>query len=82
MALLLIWTLASKRETDMNAHSKDLRQRILNHALTHSIRQTARLFQVSPDTVYRLKKLYYKTGDITPHAKLLRKINFIGAADF
>jgi len=52
----------------MNAHSKDLRQRILNYALTHSVRHTARIFQVSPDTVYRLKKLYYETGDIVPHS--------------
>jgi transposase len=48
----------------MNALSKDLRQRILNYALTHPIRQTAEIFQVSPDTVRRLKKLYYETGDI------------------
>jgi len=52
----------------MNVHSKDLRQRILNYALTHSIRRTARIFQVSPDTVYRLKKLFYETGDIVPHS--------------
>jgi transposase len=50
----------------MNAHSLDLRNRILNHALTHSIRRTAKLFKVSPDTVYRLKKLYYETGSIAP----------------
>jgi transposase len=50
----------------MNVLSQDLRQRILNHALTHSIRQTARLFRVSPDTVYRLKKRYHETGGIAP----------------
>ena len=48
----------------MNALSKDLRQRILNYALTHPVRQTAAIFQVSPDTVQRLKNLYYETGDI------------------
>ena len=48
----------------MNALSQDVRQRILNYALTHPVRQTAALFQVSPDTVQRLKKLYYETGDI------------------
>jgi transposase len=48
----------------MNALSKDLRQRILNYALTHPVRQTAEIFQVSPDTVQRLKKLYYATGGI------------------
>jgi len=52
----------------MNALSKDLRQRILNHALIHSVRQTARAFRVSPNTVHRLKKLYYETGGIEPRA--------------
>jgi transposase len=52
--------------TEMNVHSMDLRRRILNHALFHSIRETARTFQVSPDTVYRLKKLFHDTGDIVP----------------
>jgi transposase len=48
----------------MNVLSKDLRQRILNYALTHPVRQTAAIFQVSPDTVQRLKNLYYETGGI------------------
>ena len=52
----------------MNALSKDLRQRILNHALTHSVRQTARVFRVSPNTVHLLKKLYDETGGIEPRA--------------
>lgn len=50
----------------MNVLSLDLRQRILNYAQAHSIRQTAEVFQVSPDTVYRLKKLYKETGGIEP----------------
>lgn len=50
----------------MNVLSIDLRQRILNYAQTHSIRQTADVFQVSPDTVYRLKKLHSETGGIEP----------------
>jgi len=50
----------------MNALSIDLRQRILNYSLTHPIRQTAEVFQVSPDTVHRLKKLYYETGGVEP----------------
>lgn len=50
----------------MNALSLDLRQRILNYAQAHSIRQTAEVFQVSPDTVYRLKKLHKETGGIEP----------------
>ena len=45
----------------MNALSKDLRQRILNHALTHSVCQTARAFRVSPNTVHLLKKFYAET---------------------
>jgi len=50
----------------MNALSIDLRQRILNYSLAHPIRQTAEVFQVSPDTVHRLKKLYYETGGVEP----------------
>jgi transposase len=50
----------------MNVLSKDLRQRILNYALTHPVRQTARIFQVSPNTVHLLKKLWYETGSIEP----------------
>lgn len=50
----------------MNALSNDLRQRILNYAFTHSVRQTAGVFQVSPNTVHCLKKLYYETGGVAP----------------
>jgi transposase len=50
----------------MNALSIDLRQRILNYALTHPVRTTARRFQVSPNTVHLLKKLFYETGGIEP----------------
>lgn len=53
-------------ETAMNMLSIDLRQRILNFSLTHSIRETVDIFQVSRDTVRRLKNLYYQTGDIVP----------------
>jgi transposase len=52
----------------MNVLSKDLRQRILNYALTHPVRLTARIFQVSPNTVHLLKKLWYETGSIEPRA--------------
>ena len=51
---------------DMNALSKDLRQRIFNYALTHSVRKTARIFHVSPNTVHLLKKLFYETGGLEP----------------
>lgn len=50
----------------MNALSTDLRQRILNFSLTHSIRQTVDVFQVSRGTVRRLRNLYYETGDVVP----------------
>jgi len=50
----------------MNALSIDLRQRILHYSLTHPIRQTAEVFQISPDTVQRLKNLYYETGRVEP----------------
>lgn len=50
----------------MNALSIDLRQRILNFSLTHSITQTVGIFQVSRDTVRRLRNLYYETGDVVP----------------
>ncbi len=46
----------------MNALSKDLRQRILNYALTHPVRETADIFQASPNTVRLLKNLWYETG--------------------
>ena len=54
----------------MKAHSRDLRQRILNYGLTHPVRETAELFQVSPTTVQSLKQLYYETGDIAPRERV------------
>jgi len=50
----------------MNAYSIDMRQRMFSYSLAHSVRQTAEVFQVSPDTVQRLKKLYYETGGLAP----------------
>ena len=50
----------------MSALSKDLRQRILNYALVNPVRETARIFQVSPNTVHLLKALWYETGGIEP----------------
>ncbi len=52
----------------MNALSLDLRRRILSYALTSSVRKTAEVFQVSPNTVHMLKKLFYETGSIQPRA--------------
>lgn len=50
----------------MNAYSIDLRERIFNYNLTHSVRETAEVFHVSPNTVQCLKKLYYETGGLAP----------------
>lgn len=51
----------------MNAYSLDFRTRLFNHALTHPVRETAAVFQVSPTTVQRLKKLFIETGQLAPH---------------
>ena len=53
----------------MTTHSGDLRQRILNYALLHPVRETAERFQVSPTTVQSLKQLYYETGSIAPRQR-------------
>ncbi len=64
----------------MNALSLDLRRRILNHALTSSVRKTAEVFQVSPNTVHMLKKLFFETGGIQPRAPKLPHARHISAA--
>ena len=53
----------------MNALSMDLRQRVLNHALTHSLRDTAETFKVCQVTVINLKKLYFETGSVKPRER-------------
>lgn len=50
----------------MNAHPIELRRRIFNYNLSHSVRDTAKIFGVSPDTVQRLKQLFIETGDLAP----------------
>ena len=50
----------------MNAYSIDLRQKIFNYNLTHSVRQTGEVFHVSPNTVQCLKKLNCETGALAP----------------
>ena len=50
----------------MNAHPLELRRRIFNYNLSHSVRNTAKIFGVSPDTVQRLKQLFIETGDLAP----------------
>jgi transposase len=77
MASLFVETGTLNQETEMNVHSIGLRRRILNHALFHSIRETARIFQVSPDTVYRLKKLFHDTGDIVPRLVQARPVRAV-----
>jgi transposase len=48
----------------MKPYSYDLRLRIFNYSLNHSVRATARMFRVSPNTVYLLKKLFVETGGL------------------
>jgi transposase len=50
----------------MRPYSHDLRIRIYNYSLTHSIRETARIFSVSPNTVYLLNQLFIETGSLEP----------------
>jgi transposase len=50
----------------MKAYSYDLRSRIYNYSLTHTIRETAQVFNVSPNTVNLLRKLFIETGDLHP----------------
>jgi transposase len=54
----------------MKPYSYDLRIRIFNYSLTHSIRETARIFQVSPNTVYLLTQLFNETGSLNPRDNL------------
>ncbi|HSO25602.1 MAG TPA: hypothetical protein VLR54_03165 [Methanobacteriaceae archaeon] len=55
----------------MKPYSYDLRIRIFNYSLTHSIRETAKIFQVSPNTVHLLRKLFIETGSLNPLDKSL-----------
>lgn len=61
----------------MKPYSSDLRIRIFNDSLSHSIRETAKIFQVSPNTVYLLQKLFYETGCLDPHVNLDEKPRLI-----
>lgn len=51
----------------MAPYSPDIRRKIFIYSLTHSIRKTAEVFSVSPNTVYLLKKLFTETGNLVPH---------------
>jgi transposase len=59
-------TLFIHEASAMNAHPLALRRRLFNYNLSHSVRNTAKLFGVSPDTVQRLKQLLIETGDLAP----------------
>lgn len=50
----------------MNAYSLDLRRRIFNYSLNHTVQETAQVFQIAPSTVYELEKLFTETGDLLP----------------
>lgn len=63
----------------MNAYSHDLRIRIFSYSLTHSIRETARLFQVSPNTVYLLNQLFIETGSLDPRENRCERPHLITA---
>ena len=64
----------------MKPYSSDLRTRIFNYALSHAIRETAKIFQVSPNTVYLLKKLVHETGSLESHVNLDERPRLITAA--
>lgn len=50
----------------MAAYSLDFRKRLFNYSLTHSVRATAAVFHVSPNTVHLLQKRFYETGQLAP----------------
>jgi transposase len=50
----------------MKPYSQDLRARIFSYSLTHTVRETAKIFQVSPNTVYLLTRLFIETGSLNP----------------
>ena len=53
----------------MKAYSYELRTRIYNFSLTHTIRETAEIFSVSPSTVRLLRKLFTETGSLNYYGK-------------
>jgi transposase len=54
----------------MKAYSIDLMTRIFLYYLTHSIRETARMFGISPNTVFLLKKRFIETGSLLPRKRV------------
>ena len=55
--------------TKIKYYSHDLRTRIYSYSLEHSIRKTACLFGVSPNTVYWLKRRFIETGSLKPRQR-------------
>lgn len=53
----------------MKPYSLDLRSKIYNYSLTHTIRETAKIFGVSPDTVHLLRKLFIETSSLSPRER-------------
>lgn len=53
----------------MKAYSLDLRRRMFSYSLTHSVRETATVFHVSPNTVHLLQKRFAETGQLAPRPK-------------
>jgi len=50
----------------MKPYSQDLRIRIFSYSITHTVRETAAVFRVSPNTVQELRKLFIETGHLEP----------------
>jgi transposase len=50
----------------MKAYSQDFRQRLLSYSLSHTLRETARVFHVALPTVYELRRLFCETGALQP----------------
>jgi transposase len=50
----------------MTRYSLDLRRRIFGYSLSHSVRETAQVFRVSPSTVQALRQLFIETGQLDP----------------
>jgi transposase len=53
----------------MKPYSLDLRSRMFNYSLTHTVRETAKIFSVSPNTIQLLRNLFYETGQLGPRPK-------------
>jgi transposase len=56
----------------MKPYAYDLRQRIFGYSLTHSIRETARHYHVSPNTVFLLRQRFFDTGTLQPKTPVHR----------